>query len=101
MTNKLYPIIGISGSILIDECRIFPGYERAYVNNDYIQSVDRYKAIPYIIPIIEDDELIRAQVENIDALIFSGGQDVNPLLWGEEPHNKLGTIMPKRDTLSK
>lgn len=98
MTNKLYPIIGISGSILIDEGRIFPGYERAYVNNDYIQSVARCKALPYIIPIIEDDELIRAQVENIDALILSGGQDVNPLLWDEEPHNKLGTIMPKRDT---
>lgn len=98
MRNKMYPIIGISGSILIDEGGMFSGYERAYVNNDYIQSVAGCRAVPYIIPIVEDDEIIRAQVENIDALILSGGQDVNPLLWNEEPHNKLGTIMPKRDT---
>lgn len=98
MKNKKYPIIGISGSILIDEGGMFPGYERAYVNNDYIQSLVRCKAVPYIVPMIDDEELIREQIINIDALILSGGQDINPLLWNEEPHNKLGTIMPKRDT---
>ncbi|NJB08850.1 C26 family cysteine hydrolase domain-containing family, partial [Clostridioides difficile] len=38
------------------------------------------------------------QVSNIDALILSGGQDVNPLIWKEEPHNKLEAISPKRDS---
>lgn len=98
MKNKKYTIIGISGSILIDEGGMFSGYERAYVNNDYIQSLVRCKAILYIVPMIDDEELIRQQVINIDALILSGGQDINPLLWNEEPHNKLGMIMPKRDT---
>ncbi|MCR8746256.1 gamma-glutamyl-gamma-aminobutyrate hydrolase family protein [Romboutsia lituseburensis] len=98
MKNKKYPIIGISGSLIIDQGGMFPGYERAYVNNDYIQSVAMCKAIPYIVPIINDEELIRDQVANIDALILSGGHDINPLLWKEEPHNKLGDILPKRDT---
>lgn len=98
MTEKKYPVIGISGNLLIDEGGMFPGYERAYVNNDYIQSVAMCKAVPYIVPMVYDDELIKEQVSNIDALILSGGQDVNPLMWGEEPHNKLGSIMPKRDT---
>lgn len=33
------PIIGISGSIIIDDGGIFPGYRRSYVNDDYIDSV--------------------------------------------------------------
>lgn len=83
---------------MIDKSGMFTGYERVYMNNDYIQSVAMCEVIPYIVPIIEDDELIWAQVENIDALILSVGQDVNPLLWDEEPHNKLGIIMSKKDT---
>lgn len=98
MENKQYPIIGISGSLIIDEGGMFPGYERAYVNNDYIQSVAMCKAIPYMVPMITDEDLIREQVANVDALILSGGHDVNPLMWNEEPHGKLGGILPKRDT---
>ena len=53
---------------------------------------------PFIIPIVYDENIIRSQVECIDALILSGGHDVNPLLYGEEPMQKLGEILPKRDT---
>ena len=34
----------------------------------------------------------------VDALVISGGWDVDPLLWGEEPHTKLGSTLPERDT---
>lgn len=98
MKSNRKPIIGITGSLIIDEGGMFPGYERAYVNNDYVQSVAMCKAVPYIIPMVYDDELIKEQVENIDGLILSGGHDINPLNWGEEPHQKLGGILPKRDT---
>ncbi len=98
MENIKKAKIGISGSLLIDEGGMFPGYERAYVNNDYIQSVAMCKAVPYIVPIVNDDEIIKEQILNMDALILSGGHDVNPLNWGEEPNQKLGGILPKRDT---
>lgn len=32
-------VIGISGSIIIDQGGRFPGYKRAYVNDTYVQSV--------------------------------------------------------------
>lgn len=98
MSKDKKPIIGISGSLIIDEGGMFPGYERAYVNNDYVQSVVRAGGVPYIIPIVYEDDVIKEQINNIDALILSGGHDVNPLLWGEEPNRKLGGILPKRDT---
>lgn len=92
------PIIGISGSLIIDQGGMFPGYERAYVNDDYVQSVVRAGGVPYIIPMVYDDEVIKAQAEAIDALIMSGGHDVNPMLYGEEPCKELGGLLPKRDT---
>lgn len=54
--NKV--IVGISGSYIIDNGGMFPGYKRV--------------------------------AKNVDVLILSGGQDINPLLWGEEPSSKLG-----------
>ncbi len=94
---KEKPIIGISGNMMIDQGGMFPGYERAYVNDDYVQAVIRGGGIPFIIPISECEEVIKAQVKNMDGFIFSGGYDVNPLLYGEEPSQKLGEIYPKRD----
>jgi len=91
------PVIGILGSIIIDKGGMFPGYERAYVNNDYIISVVKAGGVPVIIPVIEDEELIEEQIKNVDGIIISGGYDVNPLSYGDEPHEKLGFIYPKRD----
>lgn len=98
MKTKIKPIIGISGSLLVDSGGMFPGYQRAYVNNDYIQSVAMCEGVPYIVPIVDYDEIIKEQVNNIDGLILSGGHDINPLLWSEEPHQKIGEISLKRDT---
>lgn len=91
------PIIGISGSFMIDHGGMFPGYKRAYVNNDYVRSVAMAGGIPYIIPIVNEEDLAKEQISNLDALILSGGYDVNPLIYGEEPKQKLGAILPERD----
>ncbi|WP_226584601.1 gamma-glutamyl-gamma-aminobutyrate hydrolase family protein [Halobacillus litoralis] len=91
------PLIGISGSIIIDQGGRFPGYDRAYVNNDYVQSVLRGGGIPFILPVLEDDETITMQAQAMDGLVLSGGHDVNPLLYGEEPRLKQGTPFPERD----
>lgn len=96
--NNKQPIIGISGSIIIDQGGMFPGYERAYVNNDYVQTVANCNAIPYILPIIQNEKLIRKQLENINGLILSGGHDPNPLIFGEELHKTCGDIFPRRDS---
>lgn len=47
------PIIGISGSVIIDDGGIFPGYHRSYVNEDYVDSVVQNGGVPYIIPFTE------------------------------------------------
>lgn len=92
------PIIGISGSILSnDNDGVFSGYERAYVNDDYVLSVSKAGGIPYIVPMIDNDEDIKEQVSHVDGVLLSGGYDVDPIYWGEEIHSKLGRIFPRRD----
>ncbi|WP_010240718.1 gamma-glutamyl-gamma-aminobutyrate hydrolase family protein [Clostridium arbusti] len=91
------PIIGISGNFIIDRGGMFPGYKRAYVNDDYVRAVAMAGGIPYIIPIVSDESIVIEQMSNVDALILSGGYDVNPLIYGEEPRQKLGAILPERD----
>lgn len=91
------PIIGISGSLIIDSSGSFAGYKRSYVNNDYILSVIKNGGIPFIIPFNENEEVIKEQIEMVDGLLLSGGQDVAPKNYGEEPTPKLGDIFPERD----
>ena len=91
------PIIGISGSRIIDQQGPFPGYHRSYVNEDYVDSVIQNGGIPYIIPFNEDPEVTIAQVANVDGLILSGGHDIDPRLYGEESLPQIGEIWPQRD----
>ncbi len=91
------PLIGISGSVIIDDGGIFPGYRRSYVNEDYVDSVVQNGGIPYIIPFNEDKEVIKEQLDHVQGLILSGGHDVDPHNYGQEPEQKLGNIWPERD----
>lgn len=93
---KTKKIIGISGSIIFEQ-GMHPMFERSYVNNDYIQSVIRAGAIPFIIPFNESENVIKEQIESCDGLILSGGHDVFPHNYGQEPHQKIGEVWPERD----
>lgn len=92
------PIIGISSSTIIEKnSDIFSGYERTYVNDDYVSSVTRAGGVAVILPIVESPEDIKEMVGMLDGLILMGGHDVDPIQYNEEPTSKIGAIYPKRD----
>jgi len=37
-------------------------------------------------------------IEMFDGLLLSGGNDINPMLFNEEPHEYLGVVSPSRDS---
>ncbi len=93
-------IIGISGSWMLDEDGMFPGYARAYVNHDYVRSVTEAGGIPMVLPYVEkaDREVIIEQwLEQVDGVILTGGQDLYPPFYGQEARAKLSTVWPERD----
>lgn len=91
-------IIGISSSIIVDNSGSFAGYKRAYVNKDYVDAVIRAGGVPLIIPFSTDKEVIISQAQLIDGLILSGGHDISPYNYGQEPSQKIGETFPERDT---
>ena len=94
-------IIGLSGSILTHKGKTFSGYLRSYANEDYVRAVSKNGGVPLILPVTADEEIIKRQVEKLDGLIITGGHDISPTSYGEEPLVKLGETLPIRDSFDR
>ena len=86
-------IIGISGNLLYENNSI----PKAFVNRSYVDSVIRASGTPFIMPITDDERTIKSMVEKVDGVLMTGGVDVHPFRFGEEPITKIGTISDERD----
>ncbi|MBS9775490.1 MAG: gamma-glutamyl-gamma-aminobutyrate hydrolase family protein [Fusobacterium sp.] len=91
-------IIGISTSMMFEEKdKFFLGYKYSYVADNYVRAVSESGGVPILLPIIEDDFQIEEQVKILDGLVLSGGFDIDPKFYNEEPLEKLGDLYPERD----
>ncbi|WP_042472171.1 gamma-glutamyl-gamma-aminobutyrate hydrolase family protein [Bacillus ndiopicus] len=72
------------------------GDKKLEINETYIQSVELAGGIPLCIPHLDAQD-VEALLNKVDGLLLIGGHDVNPYLYGQEPHQKLGMFHTKRD----
>lgn len=63
----------------------------------YIDAIIRAGGIPVLIPITEDKECLIKYADAVDGIIFTGGEDVSPLYFGENPIKEIGSISCERD----
>jgi len=83
------PVIGITTDVRQDGENI--------LKNTYVQAVIRAGGLPMIVPVgLEED--VEQLIEMFDGLLLSGGNDINPMLFNEEPHEYLGVVSPSRDS---
>ncbi len=82
------PVIGITGNYADLTCKLGEGYYKQVIAAG---------GTPLIIPPSSDPSVIINTLERIDALLLSGGADINPLYQGEEPVPRLGGINQERD----
>ena len=82
------PVVGITGNYGELTCKLGEGYYKQIV---------RAGGTPLIIPPLADEAAILETLERVDALLLSGGADINPLFMGEEPQPRLGGICAERD----
>jgi putative glutamine amidotransferase len=70
--------------------------EAALVPADYVRAVERAGGRALLVPPSDDgvDETLKA----LDGLIFSGGSDLDPELYGQEAHAETSGIVRNRDT---
>jgi len=91
------PIIGILSNITSPIEQTNTGIEKIYINNSYINAVQKSGGTPLIIPVSTNEDNIRRQIELLDGIIISGGLDINPILYNEEPINEMGCFHPDID----
>jgi putative glutamine amidotransferase len=58
-----------------------------YCNNRaYVHAVERAGGVPILIPLYDDLSLLDTLLPRLDGLLLSGGADIEPARFGEEPH---------------
>jgi putative glutamine amidotransferase len=85
------PLIGIT-------CDYDWAIEKVQINREYYEGIRLAGGLPFLIPCmgVEDIPLI---LDRLDGLMLTGGADVDPALFGESQHPKLGKLNPERDKL--
>jgi len=63
---------------------------------DYAKAVAKAGGMPLLLPWTRDVGLQREMIDQIDALLIPGGDDIDPKLYGQSPHPKTKQIGPDR-----
>ena len=70
---------------------------RLTVNHDYIFAVLDAGGIPMVLPPMADSALLEEALSRCDGLLLTGGDDVNPAVYGEEKLPCCGELTHERD----
>lgn len=96
------PFVGITGYHVRGEegfgglIRGNVGQGFSMVGHDYIQSVVRAGGVPLGLPVVPED-LVPGLVSVLDAVLVTGGEDVDPRRYGDYPDPRVGLLSPERD----
>jgi putative glutamine amidotransferase len=66
------------------------------MRQDYVRSVEQSGAVPVVLPPVSADD-VPSLLDRLDGILLSGGVDVDPALYGQEPHPRLGRVNRRRD----
>ncbi len=74
-----------------------PRQDWCSVSTDYLKAIVQAGGIPVILPVFEDPSLAEPIITGLDALVLTGGGDIDPVYFGELPLRQLGEVCPQRD----
>lgn len=86
------PVIGVTTD---SESKNGHYYQR--LNSWNLKSISDNGGIPFMFQITNDDEIIEKYLEMVDGILFTGGNDVNPQHYGEDPIKGIGILDCERD----
>lgn len=90
------PLVGVAGYFLTKIDNHLLDFEINQAPKSITTAIQKAGALPVIIPLTNPEDA-KEYVDKVDAIVLTGGADVNPLLYGEEPILKIGRIDPRRD----
>jgi gamma-glutamyl-gamma-aminobutyrate hydrolase PuuD len=88
------PLIGITTYLIRAR---FGAWEEdsALVPADYVRAVERSGGRALLVPPAHDG--VEETLDALDGIVFSGGSDLDPALYGQEPHRETDGIDAERD----
>lgn len=86
------PVIGVMP--LVDEER-----ESLWMLPGYFEGIADAGGIPVMLPLTYDEDVLRQLVGMCDGLLFTGGHDVSPQLYGERPISASVIFSNERDAM--
>ena len=95
------PIIGVTATLKEDAetaaTRPLGRFVRA--DFDYVDGVAQAGGVPLVLPPVGGVRNIEGILDSLDGLLLSGGSDLHPSYYGEEPIPELDVTIPERDEL--
>src|SRR5699024_11930219 len=73
------------------------GERQYFINSDNPKAIIKTGGAPILLPYDQGEMGIVQIAGLLDGLVLTGGDDIDPILFGEEPHRKLGPVVPARD----
>ena len=71
---------------------------RFYLGRDYCEALEAFGALPMHIPLVPKREYIEHLLRGLDGILLPGSDtDVDPAYYSEDPHPKLGKVIPEKD----
>lgn len=90
--SEYRPLVGLTVSYDFSKNR--PKY---YIPADYAEVIHHVGGVPVLLPPIDSRDAVKEFVGRIDCLLLTGGGDIDPYYFGEEPLPGLGEVDPVRD----
>jgi putative glutamine amidotransferase len=93
-SNMARPVIGITTYVTQAQWSYWDE-EAALVPAAYVQALERAGGRPVLIPPSEHG--VEETLDAVDGLLFSGGSDLDPDFYDQEPHDETFGVFPERD----
>ena len=71
------------------------------LRNDYAEAIRRAGGLPIIAQSTEDQTIIDEYIKLANAIVFTGGEDIDPNLYGEDFHPSVEFVSFERDAFEK
>lgn len=73
---------------------------RFYLGRDYSEGLEAFGATPIHIGLIPNREYVADLMSTLDGVMLPGSaSDIDPYRYGEDPHPKLGRVIPEKDEI--
>lgn len=68
-----------------------------FVSREHSDAIISAGGLPYFLPFTTDEKIIKQYAQQLDGLLLTGGWDLDPAYYGQDPELGLEDIAPSRD----